>query len=157
MLNNSETELSLTKKPEIIHKIYKQKLSVEENLNKEEENTTNLQDSHNLSSNLLNQEQKLFPSNKKINEIVLDNSKNINFKINSNANNQLKKINKKVSFKEPFFSVIYLAPPLVISFSIVHPEVAVDSNGLANSAIYILVVLAKILSQKTASIAYVLN
>ena len=53
MLNNSETELSLTKKPEIIHKIYKQKLSVEENLNKEEENTTNLQDSHNLSSNLL--------------------------------------------------------------------------------------------------------
>ena len=108
MLNNSETELSLTKKPEIIHKIYKQKLSVEENLNKEEENTTNLQDSHNLSSNLLNQEQKLFPSNKKINEIVLDNSKNINFKINSNANNQLKKINKKVSFKEPFFSVIYV-------------------------------------------------
>ena len=108
MLNNSETELSLTKKPEIIHKIYKQKLSVEENLNKEEENTTNLQDSHNLSSNLLNQEQKLFPSNKKINEIVLDNSKNINFKINSNVNNQLKKINKKVSFKEPFFSVIYV-------------------------------------------------
>ena len=101
MLDNS-AEPVISKGEEIITQIYKNNIFSPE-LIKEEDNTTNMQESHNISSNLFNPEGKLMSIDKLKNGNKVINRRT-SFKKNNN-NQTIKKI-KKVKIDNPFISVV---------------------------------------------------
>ena len=101
MLDNS-AEPVISKDEEIITQIYKNNIFSPE-LIKEEDNTTNMQESHNISSNLFNPEGKLMSIDKLKNGNKVINRRT-SFKKNNN-NQTIKKI-KKVKIDNPFISVV---------------------------------------------------
>ena len=101
MLDNS-AEPVISKGEEIITQIYKNNIFSPE-LIKEEDNTTNMQESHNISSNLFNPEGKLMSIDKLKNGNKVINRRT-SFK-NNNNNQTIKKI-KKVKIDNPFISVV---------------------------------------------------
>ncbi len=101
MLDNSAVEPVISKNTEIITQIYKNNIFSPE-LIKEEDNTTNMLESHNLSSNLLNPEGKLTQIDK-----LKNGKKGISrSSLKKNNINQTIKKMKKVKIDNPFISVV---------------------------------------------------
>ena len=131
MLDNSAAEPVISNNTEIITQIYKNNIFSPE-LIKEEDNTTNMLESHNLSSNLLNPERKLTQIEKLKNGKKGKNRSSLN----KNNNNQSIKKMKKVKIDNPFISVVLVESYKDSNLKMTYNEYETNTNvtGINNKS-----------------------